>query len=93
MQGQIVVANRSQTRCFNHDWSLGDLKELQDGDLKELEDQGLPTWISQQILCFYFQKQQQSHFINKYNADDPNDKVLASDDEEEEVVDDERDDD
>lgn len=47
--------------------------------------------IDRQILCFYFQKQQRSYLVNRYNRKHPDSPIQLSDAEEEEEEGDEGD--
>jgi len=50
-----------------------------------LENTAIPAanaWMSQQIVCFYFQSQQRSYMVNKHNVDNPSAPIVIDSDNE-----------
>ena len=46
---------------------------------QELRDQGLPNYMAQQIVCYYFQRQQRSYFVKTYNQRNPSHPIEVED--------------
>lgn len=46
---------------------------------RDLREQNLPNFLVQQIVCYYFQRQQRSYFLNTYNRENPSNPIATTD--------------
>ncbi len=64
----------------DHDFGADSSPEARAQARQGLRDQGLPNFLVQQIVCYYFQKQQRSYFVNDHNSRQlPGDEVDPAD--------------
>ena len=54
-------------------------REAQAEARRDLREQNLPNFLVQQIVCYYFQRQQRSYFLNTYNRENPSNPIAAED--------------